>query len=546
MRRLIYIALAICIAVPCTTAAEEMPKSKKKQIEYLKEKNRLLQIELDSLRAIINGGGIELSSENDTTAEYNGNLNYEDWPEMESATPGANSDSLLAIWYEHRNSTYDILEDVNMDSVVLTSNIPDSIYIQKLKRMNSIIPIPYNSIVKNNIILYTEKRPALAKRVLGLSQYYLPEFEEIMDYYGLPLELKAMAIIESALNPFAVSRTRAKGIWQFMYRTALQYGLTINSYVDERLDPIKSANAAAKYLRDSYTVFGDWALAIASYNCGLGNVNKAIKRAGGSKEFWKVYPYLPRETRGYVPGFVGALYLLNYYKEYNITPYEFNMPSHVDTVGVKKNVHFEQISAVLGIPVDQLKELNPQYIKNIIPGNEKQYTLRLPYNYTTAFIEKENEIYTYKDSLYFGSAIVAPSGKLKGINTSAEDVVYHRVRSGETLGGIAARYHVSVSKLKRWNSLKSDIIRKGQRLIVNQSAASSAGSSKSVSQKSSNKKESGTTQSGDYQYYTIRRGDTLYGIAIQFNTSLNSILKLNGLKKNSKIYPGKKIKVKRL
>ena len=433
-----------------------------------------------------------------------------------------------------------------MDSVVLTSNIPDSIYIQKLKKMNSIIPIPYNSIVKNNIILYTEKRPALAKRVLGLSQYYLPEFEEIMDYYGLPLELKAMAIIESALNPFAVSRTRAKGIWQFMYRTALQYGLTINSYVDERLDPIKSANAAAKYLRDSYTVFGDWALAIASYNCGLGNVNKAIKRAGGSKEFWKVYPYLPRETRGYVPGFVGALYLLNYYKEYNITPYEFNMPSHVDTVGVKKNVHFEQISAVLGIPVDQLKELNPQYIKNIIPGNEKQYTLRLPYNYTTAFIEKENEIYTYKDSLYFGSAIVAPNGKLQGINTSVEDVVYHRVKSGETLGGIAARYHVSVSKLKRWNSLKSDIIRKGQRLIVNQSAASSAGSSKSVSQKSSNKKESGTTQSGDYQYYTIRRGDTLYGIAIQFNTSLNSILKLNGLKKNSKIYPGKKIKVKRL
>lgn len=551
MNRLIYIALAICFAVPSPGLAQELPKSKKKQIIYLKEQNRQLQAELDSLRAIISGGSIALSSEDDTTAE-NSTLNFEDWPEMENVTPGENSDSLLAMWYERRNSTYDILEDVNMDSVVFTSNIPDSIYLQKLKKMNSIIPIPYNSIVKNNIILYTEKRPALAKRVLGLSSFYLPYFEEIMDYYGLPLELKAMAIIESALNPFAVSRTRAKGIWQFMYRTALQYGLTINSYVDERLDPIKSANAAAKYLRDSYTVFGDWALAIASYNCGLGNVNKAIRRAG-SREFWKIYPYLPRETRGYVPGFVGALYLLNYYKDYNITPYEFNMPSHVDTVSIKKNVHFEQISAVLGIPVDNLKELNPQYIKNIIPGNEKDYTLRLPYNYTTAFIDKEEEIYSYKDSLYFGASIVTPNGKLKGIDTYKEDVTYHRVKSGETLGRIAAKYHVTVSQLKRWNSLKSDRIRKGQRLRVNAATSASSSGSKSASGGSSSSGKSSasqskkeTSESGGYQYYTIKKGDTLYGIAIKFNTNLNSIMAMNGLTKKSKIYPGKKIKVKKL
>ena len=357
----------------------------------------------------------------------------------------------------------------------------------------------------------------------------------------MPKELKAMAIIESALNPVAVSRARAKGMWQFMYRTALQYNLKINSYVDERLDPVASAHAAAKYLRDSYTIFGDWLLAISSYNCGVGNVNKAIRRAGGSREFWKIYPYLPRETRGYVPSFIAALYMLNYYKEHNLQPAQFNLPAHVDTFIVKKNLHFEQISGVIGIPVEELKNYNPQYVENIIPGNEAGYVLRLPYNYTVPFVEKEQEIYAYKDSVYFSP--VAKADIKQGTQASSGREIIHRVKKGETLGHIALRYHVSVRNLQRWNGLTSrSVLRIGQRIKIygGSAPASSSGSG-------SSKSSATTSKSGGYEWYTIKSGDTLLGIAYKFKgVSLNDILQLNGLTKNSKIYPGRKIKIRKL
>ncbi|MBQ2913572.1 MAG: LysM peptidoglycan-binding domain-containing protein [Bacteroidales bacterium] len=536
LRTLLAIALMI-LAVPYTATAQFGKKPTKKQL--LKERIEL-QKTIDSLKSIIEGGALEMSdtSEFEEAEVYNG-INYIDSEEFADVDPGSNPDSLMSMWYIQKRLTLNDAERA-LDSITLTSNIPDEVYMERLNRINSFIPLSYNSIVKNHIIYYTEKMPSKASHILGLSSYYLPIFEEIFDYYGLPKELKAMAIIESALNPVAVSRARAKGMWQFMYRTALQYNLKINSYVDERLDPIASTHAAAKYLRDSYTIFGDWFLAISSYNCGVGNVNKAIRRAG-SRDFWKIYPYLPRETRGYVPSFIAAMYMLEYYKEHNLRPAQFNLPAHVDTFKVNKNLHFEQISAVIGIPVDELKNYNPQYIQNIIPGNSGDHILQLPFNYTVPFVEKEKEVYAYKDSVYF-NPITKESIRKNAATTNGGDRV-HIVKRGETLGHIAMKYHVSVKNLMRWNGLSSkSVLRIGQRIRIY------GGSGPAVSSSSGGSKSSATTsKSGGYEWYTIKKGDTLLGIAYKFKgVSLNDILSLNGLTKNSKIYPGRKIKIRKL
>ena len=538
--RTLLIAITLVFAIPFAASAQK--KLTKKQL--LKERIEL-QKTIDSLRGIIEGGALEMS---DTTqfeeSATNGTFNFEDNMQFAEVDPGCNPDSLLSMWYIQKRLTLNEAE-TSLDSVTLTSNIPDEVYIERLNRINSFIPLSYNSIVKNHIIYYTEKMPTKAGNILGLSSYYLPMFEEVFDYYGLPKELKAMAIIESAFNPVATSRARARGMWQFMYRTALQYNLKINSYIDERLDPLASTHAAAKYLRDSYTIFGDWFLAISSYNCGVGNVNKAIRRAG-SRDFWKIYPYLPRETRGYVPSFIAALYMLEYYKEHNLQPTQFNLPAHVDTVNVNKNVHFEQISAVIGIPLEELKSYNTKYTQNIVPGASGECSIQLPYNYTIPFIEKEQEIYAYKDSVYF-NPITKQSIKENAASTGGGQIT-HRVKKGETLGHIAMKYRVSVKNLMRWNGLTSkSVLRIGQRLtIYNGSgpAVSSSGSSKSSGGSS---KSAATSKSSGYEWYTIKKGDTLLGIAYKFSgVSLNDILKLNGLTKNSKIYPGRKIKIRKL
>ena len=262
------------------------------------------------------------------------------------------TDSLLSIWYHHKQiNNSDEGTEYIMDSVQFKSDVPDEVFIDRIAKMNSFITLPFNETVKNYIILYSEKMPQKMAHILGLSNYYMPIFEEIFNKYGMPEELKMMAVIESSLNPIAVSKANAKGMWQFMYRTGKTYGLEINSFVDERLDPIKSADAAARYLMDAYMVFGDWNLAISSYNCGLGNVNKAIRRSGGKKDFWSIYRYLPRETRGYVPAFVGALYATTYYKEHGIIPENVLMPAHVDTFQINKMLHFKQINELVGVPM---------------------------------------------------------------------------------------------------------------------------------------------------------------------------------------------------
>ena len=375
--------------------------------------------------------------------------------------------------------------------------------------------------------------PEKMERILGLATYYIPIFEEIFDQYDMPLELTAMAVIESALNTKAVSRARAKGMWQFMYSTAKRYGLTINSYVDERFDPIASAHAAARYLRDSYLIFGDWSLAIASYNCGAGNVNKAIRRSGGSKDFWEIYPYLPRETRGYVPSFFAALYAMKYYKEHNLTPEFIPMPPHTDTIKVNKMLHFEQIAHYTGASIEELRTHNPQYLHDIIPGTEKEYILQLPYQYTGAFIDHEKEIYAYKDSVYFSPAA------MKQIQQSAEpSKITHRVKRGETLSHIALRYGVTVKNIQRWNGIGTRI-REGQRLAIYTNGSG-------PSAKSSSGGKVSTSVSNGYVMYTVRSGDNLWNIAKKFSgVSVSDIQRLNGLSKNSKIYPGKKLKIKK-
>lgn len=508
----------------------------------LKEQNRRLQEMVDSLQYelerckadlhytdSIAGEMLEIYEENND--KVGAGLSPEDYTVEVS-------DSLLNIWYTHMVASDDETEVYDMDSVKFKSNVPDEVYIERLKKMNSFISLPYNDIVKNYIILYSEKMPTKMSHILGLCKYYMPIFEETFNKYDIPEELKAMAVIESALNPLAVSRAGAKGMWQFMYSTAKMYGLHIDSFVDERLDPVKSADAAARYLKDAYEIFGDWNLAIASYNCGAGNVNKAIRRSGGKRAFWDIWPYLPRETRGYGPAFVGALYTMTYYKEHGIKPEAVEMPLHIDTLKISKQLHLRQVADLTSAPLDELKNLNPQYRHEIIPG-DREYTLRIPYAYTNAFIEYEDSVYRHKVDEYFNPVAIK---KIKD-GGDGERITY-KVKSGDTLGKIAGRYRCTVAQIKRWNNLKSNNIRIGQRLVIyrggNSSGSSVSSSSTSTSQPSTTSSAASTSASGTY---SVKSGDTLSGIAARHGISVSELKSLNGLTSNN-IKAGQKLKVR--
>lgn len=459
------------------------------------------------------------------------------------------TDSLLSIWYHHRLVTGSGEDGYNMDSVKFSSDVPDKVLMERIAAMNSFITLPYNETVRNYIILYSEKMPVKLSHMLSLSQYYFPVFEAILNKYDLPEELKYMAVIESALNPVASSRAGAKGMWQFMYTAAKSYGLRIDSFVDERLDPFTSADAAARYLRDAYRIFGDWNLAISAYNCGSGNVSKAIRRCGGSKNFWDVYAYLPRETRGYVPAFVGAMYAFKYYKEYGIEPEPVSLPVHTDTFNIRRPLHFQQVSALTDVPMQTLKDLNSQYVHDIIPGGEKECVLRLPYQYSGRFIENEDSIYTYKAKELLSQSV------LKSVSEggSGQRTTY-KVKSGDYLGKIASRYHVTVAQLKKWNHLRNNNLRIGQVLVIYGRGASSASSASASAAAPSSAKGTAVTSAskntvpagpapaasaapGTYVEYVVRNGDTLYGIAKAYpGVSANDIMKFNGI--SSSIHAG--------
>lgn len=510
---------------------------KKKEIKH---ENEVLRNELDSLQLLLDHYRDQTSLDEREIAALE--------REMEEGgfeyTPEA-TDSLLHLWYKNTMiDDFDPVNEFDMDSVRFTSNVSDAEMMRRLEAMNSFISLPYNDVVKNYIIQYSERMTSRMGRVMGLSTYYFPIFEDILLRYGLPQELKYMAIIESMLNPVATSRAGARGIWQFMYQTGTSYGLEINSYVDERLDVEKAVDAAARYLRDAYRTFGDWALAISSYNCGAGNVSKAIRRADGRRDYWSIYPYLPRETRNYVPAFVAAMYAMTYYREYGIVPQNTGVPAQTDTFMIRRNLHFDQIEAVVGVPKEDLQNLNPQYVNDIIPGNNHPYVLKLPYTWTARFLDANRDtLYAYKaDSLIQGKVLQdqRKGGKSTGKSSgsSNQQRIAYKVKSGDYLGKIASRYGVTVAQLKSWNHLKSNSIQIGQTLYIykNGGPTISQGSTGS----SSSSKSSSASKS---RIYTVKNGDSLYKIAKSYpGISAEDIKKANGLSSDA-IRPGQKLTI---
>ena len=365
--------------------------------------------------------------------------------------------------------TWAVRNAVTRDCSPTDSNmivLHDTVYRNRLAALPCIMEMPYNSYVKSCIDLYTVRKRQQMGVMLGIGQYYFPLFEQILAANDMPLELKYLPVIESALNPSAFSHMGAAGLWQFMVATGRMYGLEINSLVDERLDPIKATHAAVRYLKDLYAIYGDWHLVIAAYNCGPGSVRKAISRSDGKRDYWAIYPYLPKETRGYVPIFIAATYAMEYASEHNICPTKVDMPVMSDTVQINEPLHLEQIAAVINIPLNELRRLNPQYRKNIIPGAYKPYSLCLPAHYVNPFIENYNDIVLYNADELINNrrkeieiARQIPSG-------SSGKVIYHTVKKGQTLGGIAQTYGVSVSKLRQWNNISGSFIKAGQKLKI--------------------------------------------------------------------------------
>lgn len=392
-------------------------------------------------------------------------------------------DSLLNLYY---SKTY-LQQDEDCNYRDENRDYPKEVYIERLSRLPNVMEMPYNEIVQKFIDRYTGRLRHSVSYMLGASNFYIPIFEEALEAYGLPLELKYLPVIESALNPKATSHAGAAGLWQFMVATGKQYGLEINSFIDERRDPIKSSYAAAHYLKDLYNIFGDWSLVIAAYNCGPENINKAIHRADGQADYWKIYPYLPRETRGYVPAFIAANYVMNYYCEHNICPMRTTLPAKTDTVVVSKDVHLKQIADVCGIDIEELRTLNPQYRRDIVNGNNKPSVIRLPANATNTFIANEDSIYRYEtDALLTRRSLVEVESSKYTTSTSSTRKSYSKsksrkrkssrrsrtrkksvtVRSGDTLSEIAERHHTTVKKLRQLNGIKGNNIRAGKKIRV--------------------------------------------------------------------------------
>jgi len=349
-----------------------------------------------------------------------------------------------------------------------TTTLTDSVYKARLQALPCVIELPYNERVRAFILRYVKHSPKQVARMMRMSEYYFPIFEEILGKYGLPYELKYLPIIESALNPIARSYVGAAGLWQFMPATGKLFGLEINSLVDERMDPLKSTEAACRFLSSMYSVYHDWNLVIAAYNCGSGNVNKAIRRAGGKRDFWSIYPYLPRETRNYVPIFIAANYAMNYGEAHGICKAPVEKAMLTDTIRTNQRMHLQQVSDKLGIKMDELRRLNPQYSKDILPGGSN-YTLVLPSEKVGMYIDLQDTILVYKaDSLINNRRAEIDLAKVTGIHGGyrVNGVTYYTIKRGDTLGGIAKKFHCSVKQLKKWNGLKNDNIREGKKLKI--------------------------------------------------------------------------------
>ena len=405
---------------------------------------------------------------------------------------------------------------------------PDSIYEQRIEELNRQTPIEltYNKEVKNFINLYAVKKHNLTAKMLGFAEIYFPMFEEALDKYDMPLEIKYLAIVESALNPAAGSKAGAKGLWQFMYGTGKVYGLKVSSMVDDRYDPYKSTIAACEHLMDLYDIYEDWSLALAAYNSGAGNVNRAIRRTNGTKNYWAVWPFLPRETRGYVPAFIAVNYVMNYAAEHNIYPMRPGLFFYdIDTVTVNDVLAFDQLNEMFGIPMDELKYLNPQFKLGIIPAtNGKTYTIRIPRQFVADYLNNEQALYAYKTKKG------VERDKLLAEVKKAKDRNIHIVRSGENLGLIAKKYHVYVSQIKSWNNLRSNTIYPGQKLVL-----FGAGSSKYYV-----KSKTPVVRSSEKSTHTVKNGENLGLIAKKYKCTVTDLKEWNNLN-SSKIFPKQKL-----
>ena len=410
--------------------------------------------------------------------------------------PEAMTSEIDSLLHLYNTKTY-LKRDADCNLPNINKTYEPDVYKDRLRRLPTIMEMPYNNVVQKFIDRYSNELRNAVGIMLGASNFYMPIFEQALETYSLPLELKYLPVIESGLNPKAVSRVGATGLWQFMLATAKNYGLEINSLLDERCDPIKSSYAAANYLSDLYRIFGDWNLVIAAYNCGPDKLTQAIHRAGGSKDYWKIYPYLPRETRGYVPAFIAANYIMNYYCEHNICPMTTDLPAKTDTILVSRDVHFKQIAQVLNMDEELVRSLNPQYRKDIVIGYTKPSTLRLPVDKINSFIDQEDSVYAYNADVLLTKrsevevAQEVPSYSSGRTSASSSRKSYSRskskrsrrksshssrrrrsssksvtVRGGDTLSEIAARNNTTVKKLKKLNGLKGNNIRKGKKIRV--------------------------------------------------------------------------------
>lgn len=425
----------------------------------------------------------------------------------------------------------------------------DTTYAKRIEQLNQKTPLDleYNRIVQAYINVYTKRRRDITKQVLGLAALYYPLFEEHLDKYDMPLELKHLAVVESGLNPAARSPVGATGLWQFMYNTGRVYGLNVNSFVDERRDPYKSTDAACRYMKFLYGIYEDWNLVLAAYNSGPGNVNKAIRRSGGLRDYWQIRRYLPRETRGYVPAFIAVNYVMNYPAEHNLYPTQPpSIYAQVDTLQICRRTTFDQITRFCDVTVDELEFLNPTMKRNIVPKTDKCHTVYLPVEAAGLFLANEDSLYNYNPD-----APQAVDGYI------VEDVVEtHVVRRGDVLGVIAERYGVSLSHLREWNNIRGNRIYPGQRLEIHKTVRSKVGESadaEKVSEKKEEKEELAEKEGqksevneskSQERIHVVQRGDTLWDIAKLYpGVSINDIKSANSNIDYKRLRPGQKIKI---
>lgn len=461
------------------------------------------------------------------------------------------------------------MDDFTLHSQVMLS---DSTIINRLKKVEAAVKLSFNPVVREYIDMYTSRKPYQVEMILGLTAFYFPVFEEIFDRYELPFELKYLAIIESALNPRALSRAGAVGLWQFMYGTAKNMDLEVNTFVDERRDIFKSTEAAARYLKQLYNLYQDWHLVIAAYNCGPGNINKAINRAGGKTDYWQIYYALPKETRGFVPAYIAATYIMNYYREHHLRPLMPSISLNTDTVVVNGFLNLKQISDNLNINLDEIRDLNPMYRRDIIPGTaEKGYPLRIPVEMVPKYIAKADTIFNYERSILFpDNTLVSPQSRAANsgndFSYDGKTRIFYKVKSGDNPGSVAKRFGVSVSELKKWNRINRNIIRTGQKLTIYVPEKKSGHSTK-INNLSQDQKQGSSEKpvpadsvktltrentemeadnlNVEYEYYTVRLGDNFWSIARKYpGISNTDIMRLNNITNVRSLQAGQKLKIR--